>query len=280
MSRTSIVFLKSGAVSVLSMLVCYLFNQDFWWLGLVPGFLLGWLVFGFGDLRTAVPTAFEYAMSGLQMLGKIAYPVQAIRRARPVSLWCLWSIWTAVSPMPVVVLFVLLADWLNYQWWYYLGRESTSGLLSIGAFFVMMLNINDLFSLPFYLDRNVSDREKIASYKRFSLIHGPLLPFWWIYKIGMWVVDLLQISALVFAEICLFTARFVWKLFVLVHTHERALIVTDGVLGAAVAFPTLVVGAHMQVLPALSLGFLLGGLLGVINFELISKRVLNIIPTN
>ena len=66
--------------------------------------------------------------------------------------------------------------------------------------------------------------------------------------------------------------RFVRNVFILIHSELRLLCLLDGGLGAVAG--TLIVGTLAGTL----VGALAGGVFGVLNFEIVSKRLLRLVP--
>lgn len=69
-----------------------------------------------------------------------------------------------------------------------------------------------------------------------------------------------------------FLGRFLWHLFILVHCQERLICLIDASLGA------LILGNILDInqFPARLIGAVAGGLFGVFNYEVISKRWLHL----
>jgi hypothetical protein len=81
-------------------------------------------------------------------------------------------------------------------------------------------------------------------------------------------------------DCCKFAGQFVWKLFKLVHSNERLLCLVDASIGAAIGRfyfeNTFAVGKYL-ILKAL-LGLVAGGIWGLVNYEIVSKRILHLVP--
>ena len=69
----------------------------------------------------------------------------------------------------------------------------------------------------------------------------------------------------------LFLPRFIWNVFILIHSELRLLCLFDGGLGAVAG--ALIVDSATGTL----VGALAGGIFGVLNFEIISKKVLKVV---
>ena len=89
-----------------------------------------------------------------------------------------------------------------------------------------------------------------------------LLGVWYLFK-GIWWLVRRGIPG---AAVVI--ARFSWHLFKLIHSDERLLCGIDAAIGVLIGYFT---GNAL-------IGALLGGLFGVLNFEIMSKRVLKVVP--
>jgi hypothetical protein len=77
-----------------------------------------------------------------------------------------------------------------------------------------------------------------------------------------------------------FFGRFVWHLFKLVHSEKRVLCAVDGTLGGAISYIWFAKSAvsFPEQAVLLVFGGMLGAAFGVLNWEIVSKRILHIAP--
>ena len=78
----------------------------------------------------------------------------------------------------------------------------------------------------------------------------------------------------------IFVARFLWAMFKLIHAHERILCAIDGTLGGVIAYTFLIRPERSlaQNTVAVAFGVILGAGSGLLNYEIVSKRVLKVVP--
>jgi hypothetical protein len=79
-------------------------------------------------------------------------------------------------------------------------------------------------------------------------------------------------------ELLCFIPRFVWYLFKFIHSEKRVLCGIDGTLGGTISyacFTSTSMPFAEQVLLAV-FGGLLGAVIGVANWEIVSKRILHV----
>lgn len=82
-------------------------------------------------------------------------------------------------------------------------------------------------------------------------------------------------------EACCLLVRFAWQMFKLVHSEKRVLCAIDGTIGGAVSYmwsPPL--ASFPEQVMFVIFGGLLGAALGVANWEIVSKRILRLVPEN
>jgi hypothetical protein len=73
---------------------------------------------------------------------------------------------------------------------------------------------------------------------------------------------------------------FLWNLFLLIHRYERVLCAIDGTLGGVTVYLFLISPqrSFLQNGDVVLLGMVLGAGFGVVNYEVLSKRVLRVVP--
>jgi len=130
---------------------------------------------------------------------------------------------------------------------------------------------------------NFHEKKQYAGLTLMPLTYGNF--FRWFFK-GLFL--LLYIPLRLFFKIILINggklliagvillAKFSWTLFKLIHSQERLICGVDSALGVLAAYFLFVNGAHSigEICAIILSGGLLGAVLGVVNFELVSKRLL------
>ncbi|MEI6528354.1 MAG: hypothetical protein WCO10_01635 [bacterium] len=102
----------------------------------------------------------------------------------------------------------------------------------------------------------------------------------------VWKVPVILLRECVFKiiilELCLGIGGGLWNLVVLIHKKERVLCAIDSVIGGSVAWFTFAVHASSspEKLFAVVCGGILGAFVGVLNYELVSKRLLKVVPVH
>jgi len=260
-----------------------LFAPAYWWLGMLAGFAGGYISYEFREVREAIPVAIENARynlsDGWKMAGLLFTELKKF----------------ALQPHPFALCWLII----NTGFWgflYAIGKwhgDSTDVagviiLFSVTGFFVALPLTGLLAVIPAQAGYNAdgwggqwvtnpalaSSRRPLLTYKNAfrwigkGYVDAAIFFLWEIWKyiaIGIWF--LLR-----------FTAKFLWELFKLIHSEKRLLCAVDGTLGGLVSYfwlasSTTTTGGHIVLV---LFGGLLGAGLGILNWEIVSKRVLKV----
>lgn len=255
MDRTMKVFLACALGAFVGALVALEVNGYFWWLGMLAGGLVGYFSYEFKNVIAAIPRAWRAATSWRP-------DVEWWRR----FVW-MWSyvflFWTGIC-VPFGFLFGLAV----------MKEGQLSYFVTVTAFGVVIPALTGALAAllaaehptKLWAEHYASIREGGIRWNIISLLFWQLpRGFWWLIRhapagAGIAVSDISFVTVVV--------GRFFWAFFKLIHSDERLLCGLDAAIGAGVGY--LAGNA--------ALGALAGGLLGVINYELVSKRLLHLVP--
>jgi hypothetical protein len=263
MSRTTVkVFLACAIGSFIGTVVALQVNQNFWWTGLLVGALVGYLAYEFKKVVAAVPVAWQEATSwwpeeewwkvfwksGIQIanIGLIvSTPLSIVfffSPPQPIKTTCSLQIAVLVACIPPAF------------------AVSTGFLLAA--------------ALPHEsLKRDLMAMEMWPNFLRVYLWIIPQLLLWTVPKylfLGIWLVlKLAPAAAKALYRATKALGRFFWHLLVLIHSENRLLCFVDAAIGVATGYRFF----HSAIL-----GALIGGLWGALNFEVLSIRVLKLVP--
>ena len=209
-------------------------------LGFLFGGLVSYLAYDFKGFLTAIPQVWRETVDEIGNL----VPVFAIA--------------AIVASNTLVVIGVGV---LNFS------AETTDFLRSMLAIILVAGMMTNIFRI--IIEDEKSNVQNSLQTKSISVIKW-LNPFtnlfvgvpYLIFVIGKGVVFLLALLP-----------RFIWNVFVLIHSELRLLCLLDGGLGAVVG--TLIAST----LAGMLVGALAGGIFGVLNFEIVSKRILKLVPS-
>ena len=295
---------------VLGSFVALICTPAYFWLGSFAGFAGGYLSYEFREVLRAMPIAFRLARSG--GAGALVCLRDALRDEwRSIRVWinephCF--VYPAVVVSMPVVLF--LAWWVSRQVFMYSDMcRNEPFVLKLGLASVVPLMISlvlvVLLSLIFrtfasigsrfgercywrpFVDTELLTQDERADaldrcgYHEKPVTYGNVLR-WAMKGVGLTVQFFVwtlwkELAIGIWMLLCFF-GRFTWYLFKLIHSHKRVLCGADGMLGGMISYVWLISSSSSfteQFLLVL-FGGLLGAVLGVVNWELVSKRVLKV----
>lgn len=238
----------------------------FWCLGLLAGFGAGYLSYEFKDVLQAIPKAWQIAKKGTQGMmskwfGKTHPFFYLSILFGTLATYCLipqtYSHLDFLDFLAVLLLFLAASSLCGLVW---LITSAEAGVWEDG------LTFKDPFEPPV---RNVS-----------YILSGGVVPGYELTYSNLirWCCKGTKVTAIrIFRRLILFP-HFVWTLFKLIHSQKRVLCGVDGALGGGITFWMI----HSQPLPiasqvlAIFFGGMLGAMFGVLNWEIVSKRLLHV----
>jgi len=246
------------------------------WFGILAGLITGYMAYEFRAVLKAVPQAFagflqwaDDRRSDLAVFNAVLAPcavlsiVAVVAFARsPVRL----AIRAAAAGeaglctliVTAIVLGAVAGTWFSYM--------ATNLLAAVGIEYVEKGRIVD----------SLSEEFADVSYGRFwTLVAkgvGAVLAFL------LWRAEIALVVGL--CKKVVVVAKALWTLFKLIHRYERVLCAIDGTLGGVVAYVLLIRPERSlaQNAVAVLFGMVLGAGWGLVNYEIVSKRILKIVP--
>lgn len=260
-SRTIKVFLVCALGAFIGTLVALQVNENFWWLGTIAGFGVGYLGYDFKQAVQAVPKAW------FKVVSYRPHPVTwyCWRHFAPPAFLAVASLITTLKIAMIGIAFVI--HWLALEGPFTVDITAMLAIAvacSAGAALMFTIHVINLSGSEFVPPSLLEERNNML------IISKHLNPLS-LYGFWIWVAVYYLIITL-FRGIVRGTVtvgRFIKTFFILVHSDERLLCGIDAAIGATTGF----VFGHALI------GALIGGFVGVINFELISKRWLKCVPS-
>lgn len=228
------------------------------WLGLPIGMFLGGMVgylsYRFEDVLTACKRASHWRPDWRRFGMRIAYAL----------LFCLFLSVQLTLFLPTI-----------FCWRVYPHADPTGWLV------IPLL----LLSVPFFVLMWISDRTRsyedtipvlkdeliVSAYGRWCLkyLNIVAVTFWISYGMIRLIIYIVIRTPRAIATASVSVAKFIRDAFLYIHSRERLLVFTDAAIGAGIgwSFQNPIIGA------------LLGGVLGVLNFEILSVRILKLAPS-
>lgn len=285
---------------VLCTAVALICTPMFWWLGLLAGLAGGYLGYEFREVLRAIPIAWRKSRKGIIIwwseadekvrklsFGKLEFPTVFFII---IAFLFFSGITTAISwfivPTP---------DW-GFRLFCMIGSFATVFALFVIAVYSAILVWILLFAIALlgarvgekcfwfpFLDvkeeQQESEAEKLEKkgYRKKKLT-GKNFSRWFMEGIVLCILlGLKYFFVGIWLSLC-FLRRFLWNLFKLIHSKKRVLCAIDGTVGGAIAFfcfASTSLTLPQQIL-VVFFGGLLGAVIGVLNYEIISKRVLHL----
>jgi uncharacterized membrane protein len=235
------IFLSCFLGALIGALIGINLGFGWFWAG-IAGFIVGYVTYDFGHVR--------------QITKIVASEVyQDVVEWRADRRW-----WKAILSFTIAVHRVTfsLISLPTFSIMYIKGRTPLLALLFATAFIQVIAAT--VFTLSF-LD---SDTKRMEQGIAYMPAQNPVK--FWLWTLPKWVLTQLYRVLIFVWSIALRTPRFVLGVLRLIHSDIRLLCGTDAAIGAIIGFlfGYAIVGA------------IIGGVLGVLNYELVSKRLLKV----
>lgn len=294
-----------GVICTTVALMC---TPMFWWLGILAGLASGYLSYEFREVISAIPIAWQKSCRSVSDWWTSSDKEVRDWSAEPHPIF-FYFVKIVIATTSVIAIWLTLEE--PMRWQFRLIDVLLSFLVSltlilqslIPSLFVLGLVIlfafigarvgEKCFWYPFItteISISAEDRKERLEEKGY---HAETLTddnfFRWIAKgfgliiyftILFFVWILWKYSAIAIWSTLCFLWRFLCNLFKLVHSKKRILCAIDGTIGGTLAFfcsASASLTLPQQILVVL-FGGLLGATIGVLNYEIISKRLLHLAP--
>lgn len=222
----------------------------FWWVGALAGGLVGYIGYDVRRFIAAIPEAWNYAVSG-----------EGRRMAKQ-------GLIAAIISSAILIPGVLLISGFVYQkqihaflpagyqvgevWSIYFG-------MSVASFLVLQVMLGHYIEVPKW--------KELEWMHALLLNHVALLLFTPVLAICIALAFVIGASVVAF-NVVRTGIRFTKHLFILVHSEARLICGCDAAIGATIGF---FAGSPL-------IGGIVGAAVGVLNYEIISKRLLKLAP--
>jgi len=253
MDRSFKIFVSCALGAFIGSLVALQSNQYLWWVGLIIGGLAGYLSYEFKAVCQAVVSVWQAVASVQWKRKREEYAENFFNAFNFMMSLVFWA-------LPLAFIFVFFSE----------NRYSDSEIALWRSFCI--ISETYLFMLVFFFFLSVlfvffEDQSPFKEEKReFYSVEKVLLFYFFLPKWILLGVKFLLVRVL-FASIP-FILPFLRRFFFLIHSQERLLCAFDAALGAGIGY---LCGNPF-------VGALCGGILGVANFEIVSRRILKLVP--
>jgi len=264
-------------------IMALIFTPSYWWLGFIAGLAGGYVSYEFREICWAIPIAFLRTLgrkSADMWKNMIVLVREWFLRPHPFlyfgmlcALPLIIAIAIDVSALPTSMgeMRIIITETLLLILCYCLTVIAFSGLFVLLACIGAMLVDHRCWD---YLGQLHDCEEVPLTYVNAAkwILQGTFR----VIKFLLW--DLWMYLAIIVGEILRFSVQFAWHLFRLIHSHKRILCAIDGTLGGTICYIWLVQTSTSFVQQALLVifGGFLGAAIGVVNWEIVSKRIFHV----
>lgn len=276
----------------------------FWWLGMIAGFGLGYLCYDLKEIREKAPIAWRVAKKGSRY--SLNCSLDWLKRPHPV-------LYPLLMITLVLTFYALESIWLNLD----LGRAEKMPLgskiivisffacliyASIGLLFLSVISglVNMIAHRKkrywqfFWFTKEEIEKMREKNYRQIPITYRNVYGLM-IAELGYILLTVLlttpkvlkgigtglwQFLCFIFCGMWVLLARFVWYLFKLIRSQKRVLCGFDSAIGVAVTYILLgskAVTPGQQIMVVIC-GGIIGAVVGVLDYEIISKRLLHLVP--
>lgn len=206
-------------------------------IGFLAGGLVSYLTYDFKQFVTAIPQAWVKTVGGIREHGT-------------------WGVLFMLAVVSFLSFIPLIVSGLRVM------NLSAKDADSLAGFLIIMWAVGLLTVLL----RHVADGTDMKDHRE-----ACIFIIKWFNPITVLLVGVPYFIFVTVKYAVLFLPRFFWNLFVIIHSELRLLCLFDGGLGAVAG--TLIAGT----LAGTIFGALVGGVFGVLNYEIVSKRILKLV---
>lgn len=253
-------------------LIALLVAPAFWWLGILAGFIIGYFAYDLKEIYYAIPKAWRATKKSIGSLGKYvkSNPVYLLAIVCGFIFGLLTFIFLdATTDVKVPIGSNVFLSFLTSLLASIFSCLSITGFASLGA------NSDEIeINTPETLN-NYSYGIIISWVGRGLLILVKLLAIFLFWKMWKWIA--IGIAYAIWYSIK-FSGIFLYKLFYLIHSYKRLLCAVDGSLGGVLTY-WLMRAKHLTVqefILVVVCGGIMGAGIGLLNWELVSKRLLKV----
>jgi hypothetical protein len=281
--------------SIVCTSVALLFAPIFWWLGAITGFATGYLAYEFREVLRATPIAIRAASASIATKWSalatstkafLAFPHPFLYfgalMALPIWSVILWKTWriatvggsfevmAACSVYVMIYMFVtaLLSNFLEVLG--RLGAEQSERCIWIPSY-IILEGKGPLFAKRIQESGYTAMELTYTNAARWIMNGVGLVILFFVWTFWVWIISGIW-------DLLCFLGKFLWEMFKLIHSDKRLICGIDGMLGGLImlcVFYTygpaeLTFGEYIAVVLS---GGPIGALLGLLSWEIISKRL-------
>ncbi|MDD3101890.1 MAG: hypothetical protein PHE59_01985 [Patescibacteria group bacterium] len=260
----------------------------YWWLGLLAGFAGGYLSYEFRGVCKAAPVALRIATKESRKI----YQSEIVRTKEWFSKNHPFAYLNIILAV-IFGLYLIPYDWIIADTYPNISHYmralityfSIQALAVFGAPFLFSFWGARFVDKCYWISKGEDAYLKEANNPdiwRYKLKQKPLTYLnvlrWMVLGAGFFIWTPCKFCLKIVWTILCFLGRFAWHLFRLIHSNKRVLCAIDGTLGGLISYFYFIsmpmpFGSKIMFI---IFGGLLGGVFGIISYEIISKRILHL----
>jgi len=253
-NRVLKVFVASALGAGIGSLTALSVHPYLWWIGMIVGGLIGYLTYDFKQVIQDVPIAWNATWR------MFVSPIWKVVRGAMLVFAVIFLVGVSFAAS-LFLAFLLLYIFYPMEGVSFVNGWGGSGIAFGGVSMFVGFGIGIALLIVEIKDSGTFEPEEIKYILKLAAFLSPP----GIVVMAIWGIVLLVIKT---PTIIRFLALFAKNLFLLIHSDIRLLCGVDAALGAVAGFFLL----------NPILGALIGGVIGVLNYKLISQRILHLEP--
>ncbi|MDO8435983.1 MAG: hypothetical protein Q7S82_01165 [bacterium] len=249
-----------------------------WWLGALIGGIIAGFIYGLPDIVRYSPNAFRIAKKDLKITGEGFFILGMLFLTAPIDIYQSirgMSVVKKLSALLYTIGFAMVFSWLVLV--VFLPSNIKLLVFVLGTIYWFYCCVI-LICLVASVCKNDTEEKQIKRLKKAIFLVTPpgfLFSLFWLTKrFGPLAASLVF---MVLAEFGRFLITFVKTLFFFIHSRELVLCAIDAGFAVLISYPLLITAGNLQTGPAIIFGGLLGGLFGVLHFEIVSVRLMHLV---
>jgi hypothetical protein len=272
MTKSGKIFLVCAIGAILGLLISLAVPQIIWWVGVLAGGFIGWFAGALPDIIRQTPEVTRTTWQGLKYLPKIANALVSF--FQNIKSWPRVKKWQTII---IIIEFLILSLCILLPVTLLSEKSGSSIAISLSFYVIYTELIFVFFMVWSHIETKENDKIK--------KIQMGILSFTVIFFLGMMFWLLVKLfpkiwngGRKIIIEIFKFLWRFSKRLFILVHSRELALVALDSALAVIISYLVLIRLLNLPLGPALVCAGLLGGLIGLLDYQIVSRKILKIVP--
>lgn len=272
MERKVRIFLVCALGTMAGLAVAWFVPEIVWWIGAIIGGLVSGFLYALPEIKRYALPAAKIAWRTLCYIPKIYFGIRhgivAFRKASVLNKWRVIAVGILIGAWGSIFVYTGLSEKVVAN----IGNGLAMLILLVGAFYLYFPSV--LLMISF---NKTAEKIQKKRAQRAVLFASPIGPLVAASLLIMLIIKIVPVTIGIIADIGRFLWKFVKTLYIFIHSRELVLCTVDGALGVLISYILCVKVLILPLGPTLLVGGLIGGLIGILNYEIVSKRVLRLV---